>query len=322
MRTQDRRVVVTGGAGFLGRHVVARLRGAGYRDVFVPRRADFDLTRERDVRRLLRLHEPDAVIHLAAVVGGIGANRRRPGTFAYQNLVMGAHLVEHCRRAGVAKFVAAGTVCSYPKHTPAPFREADLWAGYPEETNAPYGLAKKMLLVQLQAYRQEFGFNGVMLLLANLYGPGDNFDLESGHVIPALIRKCCEAKERGEPSVPVWGTGRATREFLYVEDAARAVQLALEDYDGAEPVNVGSGREVTIAELARLIAERTGFAGEVVFDPSQPDGQPRRCLDLTRARECLGFEARVSLEEGLDQTVAWYQQNRERAPLAPAERQP
>jgi len=318
MDLPSKRIVVTGGAGFLGRHVVARLRQAGCKDLFVPRSAAFDLTREADVRRLLALHRPQVVVHLAAVVGGIGANRRRPGTFAHQNLVMGAHLIEHSRRAGVEKFLLAGTVCSYPQQVPVPFREADLWSGYPEPTNAPYGLAKKMLLVQLQAYRDEFGLNGITLLLANLYGPRDNFDLETGHVIPALIRKCVEAKERGGRIVNVWGSGRATREFLFVDDAARAVELALEHYDGPEPINVGSGAEISIARLARLIAERTAFGGEIRFDPSRPDGQPRRCLDTTRARAWLHFEPSTTLDDGLGRTISWYKTARREFEVAHA----
>jgi GDP-L-fucose synthase len=310
MDLYSKRILVTGGAGFLGRHVVSRLRQAGCEQVFVPRSASFELTREADVCRLLAMHRPQVVVHLAAVVGGIGANRRRPGTFAHQNLIMGAHLIEHCRRAGVEKFLLTGTVCSYPHLAPVPFREADLWAGYPEETNAPYGLAKKMLLVQLQAYRKEFGFNGVTLLLTNLYGPGDNFDLDNGHVIPALIRKCVEARDQGARTIPAWGTGRASREFLFVTDAARAIHLALEHYDGAEPVNVGSGAEITIARLVRLIAEITGFQGDVCFNPGHPDGQPRRCLDTTRARMLFQFEADTPLRLGLERTVAWYEEMR------------
>jgi GDP-L-fucose synthase len=250
--------------------------------------------------------KPDVVLHLAGRVGGIEANRRFPGTFAYQNLVMGAHLIEECRRARVKKFVLAGTICSYPRCTPIPFKEADLWNGYPEETNAPYGLAKKMLMVQLLAYKQEFDFQGVNLLIVNLYGPGDHFDPNSSHVIPALIRKCIEATERNEPAINVWGTGRATREFLYVEDAARAIHLASERLEDPQPVNIGSGQEVAIAELARLIALKTGFRGEIRFDPAYPDGQPRRCLDVTRARELLNFTPTVSLDEGIERTVEWY----------------
>jgi GDP-L-fucose synthase len=306
MDLRTRKIIVTGGAGFLGQHVVTRLRRSGCAQVFVPRSAEFDLTQEHDIRRLLSREKPDVVIHLAAVVGGIGANRLNPGTFFYKNLIMGTQLIEGCRQVGVEKFLAVGTICSYPKFTPVPFREDDFWTGYPEETNAPYGLAKKMLTVQLQAYRQQFGFNGVNVLLVNLYGPGDNFDLESSHVIPALIRKCVEARERGDHVLPVWGTGRPTREFLYAEDAARAIQLAAECLETSDPVNVGSGQEIAIADLVRLIAERTGFEGEIRFDATQPDGQPRRCLDVTRAKQLLGFEARVPLAEGLERTIAWY----------------
>jgi GDP-L-fucose synthase len=306
MDIRHKRIVVTGGAGFLGRHVVARLRQVGCQHVVVPRSHDYDLTRETDIIRLLHRERPQLILHLAAKVGGIGANRKYPGTFLYQNLIMGAQLIEAARRIGVEKFVMVGTICSYPKFTPVPFKETDLWNGYPEETNAPYGLAKKLLLAQLQAYKQEFGFNGVNVLLVNLYGPGDNFDLESSHVIPALIRKCLEAQERGEKVVPVWGTGQPTREFLYVEDAAEALVRAAEVLDTPEPVNIGSGQEISIADLARLIAQKTGFSGEIRFDPSMPDGQPRRCLDVTRARQWLGFSAKTSLEEGLDKTIAWY----------------
>jgi GDP-L-fucose synthase len=309
MDLRAKRIVVTGGAGFLGRFVVDRLRNAGCTDVFVPRRKEFDLTRDADVERLLRVRRPEVVVHLAAVVGGIGANRHNPGTFLYHNLIMGTQLIEHSRRAGVEKFVAVGTICSYPKHTPVPFREEDLWNGYPEETNAPYGLAKKMLMVQLQAYRQQFGFNGVNVLLVNLYGPGDNFDLENSHVIPALIRKCIEAQQAGLP-LTVWGTGRATREFLYVEDAARAIESAALHLNTSDPVNVGSGQEIAIADLVQLIAQKTGFAGEIFFDGARPDGQPRRCLDVTRAKYLLGFKATTSLSEGLDQTIAWYKAQR------------
>lgn len=306
MSLNDQRILITGSSGFLGRHLVARLQHAGCRRLFLPRSAEFDLTCAVDVRRLLADTQPQIVVHLAARVGGIGANRRQPGTFAYQNLIMGTLLIEECRLAGVDRFVLAGTICSYPRLTPAPFRETALWDGYPEETNAPYGLAKKMLLVQLQAYRQEFGFRSGCLLLANLYGPGDHCDLETSHVVPALIRKCAEAKERGEPAVTVWGTGTPTRELLYVEDAARALQLAAERLDEPDPINVGTGRETPIADLARRIAQEVGYTGELRFDPSRPDGQPRRCLDVTRARQRLGFEAAVPLEEGLRRTVAWY----------------
>jgi len=306
MDLQTKKILVTGGAGFLGQHVLARLRRLGCERVVAPRSVEFDLTRERDIRRLLDQCRPDVVLHLAARVGGIGANRANPGSFLYQNLIMGAQLIEQCRLAGVAKFVQVGTICSYPKFTPVPFKEADLWNGYPEETNAPYGLAKKLLIAQLQAYAQQFGFNGVNVLPVNLYGPGDNFDLETSHVIPALIRKCLEAQERGERVLNVWGTGTPTREFLYVEDAARAIVLAAEQLDSPEPVNIGSGEEIAIADLVKLIAVKTGFRGEIRFDPSKPDGQPRRCLDVTRARERFGFQAEVTLAQGLDRTVAWY----------------
>lgn len=313
MDLRDKRILVTGGSGFLGGHVVARLRQIGCRHLITPRSREYDLTREADVYRLLQTERPQVVLHLAAKVGGIGANRKHPGTFLYQNLVMGTHLIEASRRLGVEKFVMVGTICAYPKFTPVPFKETDLWNGYPEETNAPYGLAKKILLAQLQAYKQEFGFNGVNVLLVNLYGPGDNFDLESSHVIPALIRKCIEAQERGDRVLPVWGTGRPTREFLYVEDAAEALVRAAEVLETPEPVNVGSGQEISIAELARLIAEKTGFRGEIRFDPTMPDGQPRRCLDVTRAKAWLGFEARTPLEVGLDKTIAWYRAARRAA---------
>jgi GDP-L-fucose synthase len=317
MALRNERVLVTGGSGFLGSHLLKHLRNEGCHELFAPRRADFNLTRESDIDRMLDGYRPTVVLHLAAVVGGIGANRKRPGTFLYQNLIMGAHLIEACRQHGVQKFVQVGTICSYPKFTPVPFKEEDLWNGYPEETNAPYGLAKKLLMVQLQAYRQEFEFNGVNVLPVNLYGPGDNFDLETSHVIPALIRKCVEARERGERSITVWGTGNPTREFLYVEDAARAIQLAAEKLESPEPVNIGSGQEISIADLVQLVAEKTRFHGQIVFDPGKPDGQPRRCLDVTRARELLGFEAQVTLSEGLDRTIQWYEGQRTNAqPLA------
>jgi GDP-L-fucose synthase len=306
MDLQNKTILVTGGAGFLGRHVVARLRQAGCDQIVIPRSAEYDLRQGADIRRLLQRHKPEVVLHLAAVVGGIGANRLNPGSFLYSNLLMGAQLIELSREAGVEKFLAVGTICAYPKFTPVPFKESDLWNGYPEETNAPYGLAKKMMIAQTQAYRQQYGFNGVNLLMVNLYGPGDNFDLESSHVIPALIRKCVEAKERGDKVLPVWGTGTPTREFLYVEDAARAVYLAAEMLETSDPVNVGSGQEITIAELTETVARQTGFTGEVRYDSSKPDGQPRRCLDVTRARELLGFEATTSLSDGLEKTVAWY----------------
>jgi GDP-L-fucose synthase len=303
---QDKRVVVTGGAGFLGSFVVKALLQRGCPAPFVPRSRDYDLRKEADIVRVLDEARPDLIIHLAAVVGGIGANRENPGRFFYDNLMMGAQLIEQARLAGVAKFVAVGTVCSYPKFAPVPFREEDLWNGYPEETNAPYGLAKKMLLVQSQAYRQQYGFNSIFLLPVNLYGPGDNFDPRNSHVIPALIRKCVEAAGAGAPEVVVWGTGGATREFLYVEDAAEAIVLAAERYDDLEPVNVGAGHEISIGELVALIAKLTGFSGRIVWDTSKPDGQPRRMLDTSRAATYFGFVAKTPFEEGLRRTIEWY----------------
>lgn len=321
MEWREKKIVVTGGSGFLGAAVVSTLRAAGYRRLFVPRSAQFDLTHEEAIARLLEQERPEAVIHLAARVGGIGANRAEPGSFLYSNLIMGSQLIEHCRQAGVSKFVNIGTVCSYPKHTPVPFLESNLWEGYPEETNAPYGLAKKLLMVQLDAYRRQYGFNGVNLLMVNLYGPGDNFDLDTSHVIPALIRKCVEARQRRAPALTVWGTGTPTREFLYVDDAARAIQLALEKLETSEPVNVGSGHEISIADLAVLVAQKTGFRGRIEFDASKPDGQPRRCLDTSRARELLGFTARTGLAEGLERTIERFQsaQSAPRSRVADAE---
>ena len=307
-----RRVVVTGGAGFLGSFVVEILRERGCPPPFVPRSRDYDLRKQADIERMLADARPDLIIHLAAVVGGIGANRENPGRFFYDNLVMGAQLIEFARQAGVAKFVAIGTVCSYPKWAPVPFREEDLWNGYPEETNAPYGLAKKMLLVQSQAYREQYGFNSIFLLPVNLYGPRDNFDPSSSHVIPALIRKCVEAAETGAPEIVVWGTGRATREFLYVADAAEAIVLAAERYDESEPVNLGTGTEISIKDLVTLIAGQTGFTGRLTWDAGKPDGQPRRMLDTDRAAKYFGFVAKTSFEEGLRQTIEWYR--RARAP--------
>lgn len=308
----SRRVAVTGGDGFLGRFVVNRLRQLGCCDPFVPRIEKYDLRSGDGIRRMLVDGRPDVVIHLAAVVGGIGANRENPGRFLYDNLIMGARLIEESRLAGVGKFVCIGTICAYPKFTPVPFREEELWNGYPEETNAPYGLAKKMLMVQLQAYRQQYGFNGVYVLPVNLYGPGDNFDHESSHVIPALIRKCLEARDRGDASVDCWGTGKATREFLYVEDCAEGILLAAEKLEDSEPVNLGAGREISIRDLAETIARLTGFEGRLDWDPSKPDGQPRRCLDTSRARERIGFVAGTVLEEGLARTIEWYERERRR----------
>ncbi|MBW3569486.1 MAG: GDP-L-fucose synthase [Gemmatimonadetes bacterium] len=300
-----RRVLVTGGGGFLGSHLVERLQSLGA-EPFVPRRVDFDLTRQADVERLYAESRPEVVMHLAAEVGGIGANRASPGRFFYANAMMGVMMIEEARRAGVGKFVQVGTVCAYPKYTRVPFREEDLWTGYPEETNAPYGIAKKALLVQLQAYRQQYGMNGIYLLPTNLYGPRDNFDPATSHVIPALVRRMVEARRDGVAELPVWGTGNASREFLYVDDAARALLLAAEHYDGAEPVNVGIGNEIRIGDLAGLIAQLVGYEGRLAFDPTQPDGQPRRSLDTRRARELFGFRARVGMREGLRRTVDWY----------------
>ena len=309
---RKKKVVVTGGAGFLGFAVMEKLRQRGCppASIVAVRKAEFDLVHEEQVRRMYEAHRPDVVIHLAAVVGGIGANRENPGSFYYQNLVMGAMLMEHARQAGLQKFVAIGTICAYPKFTPVPFREEDLWSGYPEETNAPYGLAKKLLLVQSQAYRQQYGFNSIYLLPVNLYGPRDNFDPRSSHVIPALIRKCVEAVEQGEQVVEIWGTGRATREFLYVDDAAEGILLATEHYDGPEPVNLGAGFEVTIRDLAERIARLTGFTGRLVWNTNYPDGQPRRCLDTTRAATFFGFKSATPFEEGLRRTIDWYRSSR------------
>ncbi|HVW00369.1 MAG TPA: GDP-L-fucose synthase [Planctomycetaceae bacterium] len=304
---QDWRIVVTGGAGFLGRAVCARLAARGCRHVFVPRKRDFDLVDPQQAARLYDEFRPDMVLHLAAEVGGIGANAANPGRFFYANLMMGVNLIEEARRRGLRKFVQVGTVCAYPKFTPVPFHETDLWNGYPEETNAPYGVAKKALLVMLQSYRQQYGLNGIYLLPANLYGPGDNFELQSCHVISALIRKCVEARRAGAAEVPAWGTGSASREFLYVDDCAEGVVRAAEQYDGSEPVNLGTGQEIPIRDLAHLIAELTRFTGEIRWDPSKPDGQPRRRLDTSRAAELFGFEAQTPLREGLQHTVEWFE---------------
>jgi GDP-L-fucose synthase len=306
--------MVTGGAGFLGRAVVHRLEAGGATDVFVPRSATYDLRTRDGIDRVIAIARPELIVHLAAVVGGIGANQANPGRFFYENAVMGIQLIEAARVAGVAKLVVLGTVCAYPKLTPVPFCEEDLWNGYPEETNAPYGLAKKMLLVQCQAYRDQYGFNAIYLLPVNLYGPGDNFDPHGSHVIPALIKKCIDARDAGQPSIDVWGTGAASREFLYVEDAAEGIVLAAERYDGSEPVNLGAGREIAIRELVDIIVRLTGFQGTIRWDASKPDGQPRRALDTSRARERFGFEARTPFEEGLRRTIDWYERNRAGAP--------
>jgi GDP-L-fucose synthase len=303
----DKTVLVTGGGGFLGQHVLAKLDAAGCKKVIAPRKREYDLRERSQIVRLLKSAAPDLIIHLAAVVGGIGANRLHPGEFFYDNAIMGIELIEFARRQNVRKFVCLGTICSYPKFAPLPFREEDLWNGYPEETNAPYGLAKKMLLVQAQAYRQEYGFNCIYLLPVNLYGPKDNFDPQTSHVIPGLIRKLLEARARGEHSVTCWGTGSVSREFLYVEDAAEAILLAAERYNQPDPVNIGSGHEITIRELAALLCKLTGFEGELIWDATQPDGQPRRRLDVTRAEREFGFLAKTSLVDGLRHTIEWYQ---------------
>ena len=300
-----KRVVVTGGGGFLGRRVDAEFRGEGA-EVVVARKADYDLVTREACRRLLVDTRPEIVVHLAARVGGIGANRERPGLFFFDNLMMGAQLIEECRLAGVPKVVTIGTICSYPKHTPVPFKEEALWDGYPEETNAPYGLAKKMLLVQGQAYRQQYGMNVIHLLPVNLYGPGDNFDAATSHVIPALIDRFEKAVRTGRSTVEVWGSGSASREFLYVDDAARGIRMATEAYDGCDPVNLGAGFEITIRDLALLIARFTGFSGEIRWDTSKPDGQPRRSVDTTKAERLFGFRAEVAFEDGLKETISWY----------------
>ncbi|MFN7949983.1 MAG: GDP-L-fucose synthase [Blastocatellia bacterium] len=302
------RVVVTGGAGFLGSYVIEKLRARGCENIFVPRKANYDLVRIEDVRRLYDDAQPDLVIHLAAIVGGIGANRKNPGRYFYDNLMMGVQLMEEARLRGVKKFVATGTICAYPKFTPVPFKEDDLWNGYPEETNAPYGLAKKMMLVQSQSYREQYGFNSIFLLPVNLYGPRDNFDLESSHVIPALIRKCVEAVRSGADEIVCWGTGSATREFLHADDCAEGILLATERYDKSDPVNLGAGFEISIKDLTEKICDLTGFRGRIIWDAAKPDGQPRRCLDTTRAEREFGFRARIGFDEGLRQTIEWYKQ--------------
>jgi GDP-L-fucose synthase len=308
----DRRVVVTGGAGFLGGYVTQGLRKRGCKNILVPKIEDYDLVNLSDIVRMYENMKPDIVIHLAAVVGGIGANRQRPGEFFYKNLMMGVQLIEQGRLRNIGKFVAIGTVCAYPKFTPVPFMEQDLWNGYPEQTNAPYGLAKKMLLVQSQAYRQQYDFNSIFLLPVNLYGPGDNFDPASSHVIPALIKKCVDAIDSGASYIECWGTGNVSREFIYAGDAAEGILLATEHYDDSEPVNIGAGFEITIKELAEKIAKLTGFKGEIRWDSSKPDGQPRRCLDVSKAKKFFGFEAKTPFDEGLRATIDWYEANRKR----------
>jgi GDP-L-fucose synthase len=303
---KEKRLVVTGGSGFLGSFVVDKLRARGYQNIFVPRSSNYDLREQEMIARLYKDAKPQIVIHLAAVVGGIGANRANPGRFFYDNAVMGIQLMEYARRFGIDKFVAVGTICAYPKFAPVPFKEEELWNGYPEETNAPYGLAKKMMLVQAQAYRAQYGFNAIYLLPVNLYGPGDNFDLETSHVIPALIRKCVEAKENNDEQIVLWGDGSPTREFLYVEDAAEGIMLATERYDGSEPVNLGTGEEISILSLAQMIAAEVGFSGSIVWDTTKPNGQPRRCLDVSRAQRYFGFRAQYGLREGIAKTLAWF----------------
>jgi GDP-L-fucose synthase len=303
---KNKRVMVTGGAGFLGGYVVQRLKERGCQSIFIPKIEDYDLVQMGAVKKAYQDAKPDIVIHLAALVGGIGANRANPGKFFYDNLMMGVQLIEVARQVGVEKFVALGTICCYPKFTPVPFKEEDFWNGYPEETNAPYGLAKKMLLVQSQAYHQQYGFNSIFLMPVNLYGPKDNFDPASSHVIPALIKKCFDAIKEGQDEIAIWGTGKSTREFLYVEDAAEGILLATEKYDKPEPVNLGAGFEISIKDLAELIARLTGFKGRIVWDKTKPDGQPRRCLDTSRAMKEFGFKAKTGFEEGLRKTIEWY----------------
>lgn len=307
---QSKRVCVTGGAGFLGKVVVRKLKERGAADVFIPKFEDYNLVDLQDINRMLADAKPDLIIHLAAQVGGIGANREHPAEFFYNNLMMGVQLMHRAWETGVGKFVAIGTICAYPKFTPVPFEEDNLWNGYPEETNAPYGLAKKMLLVQAQSYRQQYGYNAIFLLPVNLYGPGDNFNPKSSHVIPALIRKCLEAKDAGKDEIVVWGDGSPTREFLYVEDAAEGILLASERYNGDLPVNLGSGNEISIKDLLEMIAKLTGFEGKFVWDTSKPNGQPRRGLSTKRAKELFGFEAAMPFEEGMKNTIEWYKHNR------------
>ena len=303
-----KRIVITGGAGFLGQSVAELLKERGCQKIFVPRSRDYDLTEMSSVKRLIKDATPEMIIHLAAVVGGIGANMKNPGKYFYDNLIMGIQLMDQARLSGVKKFVAIGTICAYPKFTPVPFKEKNIWNGYPEETNASYGLAKKMLLVQSQAYRQQYHFNSIYLLPVNLYGPRDNFFPETSHVIPALIKKCLDAIVKKEKFITVWGTGKASREFLYVDDAARGVVLAAEKYDQSEPVNLGAGFEITIKDLVNLVVKLTGFKGRILWDSTKPDGQPRRCLDTSRAKKEFGFKAKVDLESGLKKTIAWYKE--------------
>lgn len=308
---ENKRVTITGGKGFLATHLIKKLRDEKHcKNLFIADLPEYDLRSLIDIKKMFKDQNPDIVIHLAAIVGGIGANRQNPGKFFYDNAIMGIQLINEAYIQGIEKFVAIGTICTYPKFTPVPFKEKNLWNGYPEETNAPYGLAKKMLLVQAQAYRKQYGFNAIYLLPVNLYGPGDNFDPKSSHVIPALIKKCFDAKEKGENHIVVWGTGIASREFLYVDDAAEAIILATEKYNKLDPVNIGAGFEITIKELVRLIIKFTGFSGKIIWDDKKPDGQPRRCLDTSKADYEFGFKARVNFEEGLKKTIAWYKRQR------------
>ena len=308
---ENKRIVVTGGAGFLGYYVCKGLEKRGCRNIMVPKIEDYDLIKPGDIKKMYDDMRPDVVIHLAAVVGGIGANREHPGKFFYENLMMGVQLIEEGRLRKLEKFVAIGTICAYPKFTPVPFKEEDLWIGYPEETNAPYGLAKKMLLVQSQAYRQEYDFNSIFLLPVNLYGPGDNFAPSSSHVIPALIKKCVDAMDNGDDHIVCWGTGSASREFIYAEDAAEGILLATEHFNGSDPVNIGAGFEITIKDLVEKIVELSGFKGEIRWDPTKPDGQPRRCLDTSRAKKLFKFEAKTEFDSGLKATIEWYKQHRQ-----------
>ena len=308
----DKRVVVTGGTGFLGSFVVEQLRTKGCRQIIVPRSRDYDLVEMEAVRRLYADTTPDILIHLAARVGGIGANQANPGRFFYENLMMGSQLIEIGRQRGLGKLVAIGTICAYPKFAPIPFQEDDIWAGYPEETNAPYGLAKKMMLVQSQAYRQQYGFNSIVLFPVNLYGPHDNFDLQTSHVIPALIRKCVEARDTGASEIVLWGDGTPTREFLYVEDAAEGILLAAEQYEDSRPLNLGTGEEISINGLATMIATEVGYTGRIAWDKTKPNGQPRRCLDVSRIKQTIGFQAKHTLRDGLKKTIAWFHAHREK----------
>lgn len=310
MDLSNKRICVTGGAGFLGTHLIKNLKSKGAKEIYIPTIEEYDLVKQADIKRMLEVAKPDVIIHLAAHVGGIGANMEKPAEFFYDNLMMGVQLIHESWRFGVEKFVAIGTICAYPKFTPIPFKEEHIWDGYPEETNAPYGLAKKMLLVQSQAYRQQYGFNSIFLLPVNLYGPGDNFNPASSHVIPALIRKCLEAKDRGDDKIIAWGDGSPTREFIYVEDAAEGIALATQKYNDSEPVNIGSSFEISIKELIEKIARMTGFEGEIVWDTSKPNGQPRRKLDTSRADAWFGFKAATDFETGLRNTIDWYIQNR------------